>query len=233
MAENQEALAPVDEAPISEVVMRDALAIVDDREKLFQRIMQVSMAVTTNDDWCDQQGKPYMESSGAEKVARRFALRFYDKHMQRENHEDDRGHYYVYIMTGKVCFGKHPEEWLEVTGACSSRDNFFGRAHGKDKPIQDVDVCNIIKKAETNFHVRATTMFLGLRGLTWEFLSKYGISQKGKSKVNYKNKGQAASSMKAVEQAEKKSKKPFWTYDTDGKPYIFARPGKHFDLDFL
>ncbi len=216
------------EASASE--LEDALEIIERRNALFQRVMQVAIQTTSPGDWVDQDGKPYLQGSGAEKVARRFAVRVYDVNHDLENHTDDRGPYYMYITTGKVGLGTGKES-IEAIGTCSSRDNLF--SHGGKKDLKDVDRGNIMKKSYTNFLVNGITRLLGIRNLTWDELAKYGISKNGKASVQYKGASEKAAATKTAEKAEKESSKPFWTSEYNGKLYIHAREGEHFGAEYL
>lgn len=216
----------------SEGALADALDIIESRNALFQRVMQVAISATSQGDWIDQEGKPYLQASGAEKVARRFGVRIYDVEIERENLSDDNGQYYLYTVTGKAAIGNGRES-IESIGTCSSRDKFFGRAYGKNKPMQDVDIGNVKKKAYTNFMGNAITRLLGIRNLSWDDLSKYGINRSGKPGVTYQSKGAKAAETKASAKAAEGSKKPYWTSDWKGKVYLHARVGQHYDEDFL
>jgi len=216
----------------SEVALTDALDIIESRNALYQRVMQVAISATSSGDWVDQAGKPYLQASGAEKVARRFGVRIYDVEIERENLLDDNGPYYLYTVMGKAALGSGNES-MEAIGTCSSRDKFFGRANGKNKPMQDVDIGNVKKKAYTNFAGNAITRLLGIRNFTWEDLAKYGVAQNGKASVQYQSNAGRAAQTKAAQQSGDQSKKPYWTSEWKNKNYVHAKAGKHFDKDFL
>ena len=204
----------------------DTLEIINRRNELFQKILQVAIQSTSVSDWIDQNGKPYLQASGAEKIARRFAVKIYDVKIDREDYTDEAGHYYIYTVTGKAAFSGS-EEYIEAIGTCTSRDKFFGTVGGKLKKIEDVDVANIKKKAYTNFIMNAITRLLGIRNLTWEDLHKYGITKTGKAQVQYA----AAKPQKSSNGGQ--HDKPFWRSNLEGKEYIFATVGRHFDKSLL
>ena len=218
------------EEPIP-LVPKDALDIIEIRNKAFEKVLSVAISATGAADWVDMQGKPYLQGSGAEKVARRFGIRWFDAEIQREDLEDESGKYYIYTVMGKSSFGDR--EIIEAIGTCSSRDKFFGREGGKLKKIQDVDLPNIKKKAYTNFIVNAVTRLLGLRNLTWEELEKFGIRKSGKTAVRFATKTETPTSTKTSE--IKSPSKPYWTFDDEksGKVFLFAKVGKHFSEEFL
>ena len=202
------------------------------RQKLYQRVMEVAIRATSQGDWIDQNGKPYLQASGAEKVARRFGVRIFDVEIERENITDDNGIYYLYTVTGKAALGSGNES-IEAIGTCSSRDKFFGRSHGENKKMEDVDIGNVKKKAYTNFMGNAITRLLGVRNLSWEDIAKYGITRNDKSSVTYKGNEQKASETKTNQKAGQDSKKPYWKSDWQGKTYLHAKVGVHFDEAFL
>jgi hypothetical protein len=229
--ENKEVQA-IEEQPEG---LEDALEIMERRQLLFQRVMEVAIRATSQGDWVDQNGKPYLQVSGSEKVARRFGVRISDVEIERENITDDAGIYYLYTVTGKAALGNGNES-IEAIGTCSSRDKFFGRAHGEQKLMQDVDIGNIKRKAYTNFMGNAITRLLGIRNLSWEDIAKFGINKNGKASVAYKSTEQKASETKVADKAAttaSTSKKPFWPHDFNGKTYLSAVVGDHFSEEFL
>ena len=229
---NQEIQNRIDNIPIVLPAVNneeDVLNIIEKRNALFDRVMAVAIQSTNYNDWSDQAGKPYLESSGAEKCARRFGISIIDLQIAREDF-DDGEKYYLYTVIGKAKLGN---EIIEAVGTCSSRDKFFGRQNGKYKAIQDVDIANIKKKAVTNFRGNAIRQILGLNKITWETLKKYGIDRNGTSKVNYDKGASHAAETKQAQVAEFNAKKPFWQSEYNGKTYINARVGNHFSEEFL
>lgn len=219
------------EAP-PEAALQDALEIMERRQALFQRVMEVAIRATNQGDWVNQDGKPYLQASGAEKVARRFGVRIYDVEIERENITDENGAYYLYTVMGKAALGSGNES-IEAIGTCSSRDKFFGRKNGQNKPTQDVDISNIKRKAYTNFMGNAITRLLGIRNLTWEALAKFGITKNGAPAVEHKGASVKATETKKAANAAAQSKKPYWTNDYNGTTYVCARVGDHFSEEFL
>ncbi len=210
----------------------DALEIIEQRETLFRKVLAVAIGATGPGDWIDQAGKPWLQASGAEKVARRFGVRISDITSEREDIEDLNGTYYMYTTTGKAALGGGRDE-LTAIGVCTSRDRFFGKADGAFKATADVDMANIKRKSYTNFLSNAITRLLGIRNLTWDELAKYGISKGGKTSVKYDGGASKAAGTKQSANAEAAAKKPFWTNEWKGKTYINARAGKHFSKEFL
>ena len=206
----------------------DALDIIDKRSAIFEKVLAVAVNATNSNDWKDMGGKPYLESSGCEKAARRFGVSIYDVTIEREDLNDDNGRYYLYTVMGKASLGN---ESIESIGTCSSRDKFFAtniewftnkdgerKSKKTNKPIQDVDIANIKKKAYTNFMGNAVRKLLGLNNMTWEMLEKYGIGKGGSvTKVAFDKGASKAAVTKTSQLAESNAKKPFWTSEYQGK----------------
>lgn len=225
---NEQSLAIAETIPLTP---KDALEIIDTRNKVFERVLAVAVSATGAADWVDMDGKPYLQGSGAEKVARRFGIRWVVDPIDREDLEDELGKYYVYTALGKFSLGD--KETIEAIGICSSRDKFFGKVKGEFKKVQDVDLPNIKKKAYTNCVVNGVTRLLGLRNLTWDELSKYGIKKAGKSAVRYVTETQKVESSNKVQNDAKQASAPYWTSEHNGKSYLFAKMGRHFSSEFL
>ena len=157
-----------------------------ERLELMKQIETHALAQTNQHDWVDMQGKPYLQASGAEKVARFFGVSWkLSDRPTKDFSQDEKGSYYVYTCKGEFFFnGKS----IEVFGTCSQRDKFFGRDKDSTtgfKEASAVDETNIIKKSVTNCIAKGVTTVLGIRNLTWERLNKAGIYQDKASKVTY------------------------------------------------
>lgn len=205
------------------ILSEDALQIIETRNKFFERIKEIALKATSASDWLDQMGKPYLQSYGAEKVARRFGVKIVVTKMVRENRYDVEPPYYFYRVEGYAQLGKSESDRVETFGICASNDQFFSTRRGNSLPMDEVDEGNIQKAAHTNFMVRAITTLLGLRNLTWEELAKYGVTANGKSRVDYNAGAAKAAASQTSQAAEKKSDKPYWKSDYNGKTYINAK----------
>ncbi len=198
----------------------DALSIIAKRGALFDSLLDVALKSTHAHDWIDEGGKPYLQSSGAEKVARRFGIVVFDTSSEREEFEDEGGKYYMFTVTGKIGFNQN--EFIQVIGTCTTRDKFLCKKNGAFKKLQDIDISSVKKKAYTNFMNTGIQKLIGLRNLTWEGLSKYGIGKGGKQQVQRK-----------TEEKTDVPKIPMWTAVQQGKSYLFAKSGRHFGAGFL
>lgn len=172
---------------VSESDLEAALKIAERNEQLAKKIKLIAIKQTNPKDWVDQDGKPYLQSTGAEKVARVFGIswRICDGYPKRETHKDEAGSYYMYSSKGEFFMGGST---IESVGTCSQRDKFFGQKGGEFRSESEIDVTNIIRKAVTNMEVNGITRILGIRNLTWEELAEAGIHKEKASAVNYKTK---------------------------------------------
>lgn len=155
--------------------------------ELVKQIKILAIKQTNKHDWVDMQGKPYLQSSGAEKIARLFGIswKICEGYPKREDKQDDKGAYYIYSYKGEFTMGGKS---IEVIGTCSQRDKFFGKDKNSEtgfKAASDVDITNIMKKANTNMINRGITTLLGIRNLTWEEVKQGGVDSTQTAKVTY------------------------------------------------
>jgi hypothetical protein len=158
------------------------LAVAEAAEKRIdavQRIKGLALRVTNHQDWTDQGGKPYLQVSGSEKVARLFGISWRLNEPMREDHED--GHF-TYTFKGYFTMGTAE---IEVIGTRSSSDPFFSKKG--TVPPSEIDRNDVKKGAMTNCIGNGITRLLGIRNLTWEEVRSGGVQQDKVGKVEYKN----------------------------------------------
>lgn len=156
-------------------------------EKLIAKVKQIAIKATNQNDWVDMEGKPYLQSSGAEKIARLFGISWrIIKGPTKEMSTDENGSFFIYSYTGEFSMGS---KTIEITGTCSQKDKFFGKRQGKLKLLSEIDECSIIKKAQTNMVVRGITTILGIRNLTWAEIRGGGVTQSATAAVSYTGTG--------------------------------------------
>src|SRR3990167_1193903 len=110
----------------------DFLALAEKRVESVQRIKQIALKITNKNDWVDQEGKPYLQASGAEKVARLFGINWSKQSHRKEFSSDDRGPFFFYVYTAD--FFLRGGDSVSAVGTCSSRDKFFADRKGEWKP---------------------------------------------------------------------------------------------------
>lgn len=173
----------------NEMVTEEDLEVAVNRAErtvaLVTKIKSLVFKLTNNNDWVDMQGKPYLQSSGAEKVARPFGVSWKLEKPIKETISDEKGTYYMYSCKGQFTLGG---KTIEVIGTCSQKDKFFGRDKNSEtglKLASEIDETNIIKKATTNTIAKGITTILGIRNMKWEELEAAGIHKDKSAKVTY------------------------------------------------
>ena len=154
-----------------------------------KKIKTLSLKMTNAHDWTSQQDKPYLQVSGAEKVARLFGISWRIDEPIFTVEED--GHF---SFTYKGYFSLNGAE-IEAIGTRSSRDDFFSVRYRKDKdgkpekyrrPPSEIDKGDVKKAAYTNCVGNGVTRILGIRNLTWDDLAEAGIRKEDVQSIDYK-----------------------------------------------
>ena len=167
------------------VIMDDRLIqLADQAERRIDAMLTIKRAVlriTNSKDWIDQQGKPYLQVSGSEKVGRLFGLSWdVDKNPTIDEYPD--GHF-TYIFRGTFMW---ENSTITAEGSRSSRDPFFSKRKGESIPPSEIDRRDVRMAAYTNLLGNGITRLLGIRNLTWEEVQAGGIKKGESSKVTYK-----------------------------------------------
>lgn len=172
------------------------LMVADQAEKRVEamtKIKRMALKLTNRHDWVDQDGKPYLQSSGAEKVARLFGISWRISEPTIENLE---GGHYIVTYTGEFSLAGAT---IEAVGTRSSKDGFFKKyryADGKrvgELPASEIDRGDVKKSAYSNLLGNGITRLLGIRNLTYEdLLECAGLRQQDISSIAYKKQGKVA-----------------------------------------
>lgn len=139
------------------------------------RIMSASLKITNERDWILIAGVPYLQETGATKVARLFGIGWSIENPILETDTD--GHF-TYSYKGKFTMGNIS---IEAEGSRSSRDEFFTGKEDKEKgktakKPQDIDKRDVKMSAYTNCINNGIKRILpGLRNLTVEDMTKAGL----------------------------------------------------------
>lgn len=160
------------------------------------KIKQLALKVTNPRDWTNQQGNPYLQVSGAEKIANLFNVSWSFLTPEPICDTEADGHY-TYTFQGRFTMGGRS---IEVEGSRSSKDSFFKQnlykkegGLDREKTVDERDNRRDVKMAAlTNLLGNGITRLLGIRNLTWDDLEKFaGIRQEDVlGKVEYKKKGE-------------------------------------------
>ena len=165
-------------------------AIAEQAEKRINaviKIKQIVLKVTNQHDWIDQNGKPYLWTSGAEKIARVFGISW---RIDEPVCDAMEGGHYSYTYKGYFTLGGVT---IEAIGSRSSKDGFF-KKYGKEKdgegnkvelPASEIDKGDVKKSAYTNCIGNGITRLLGIRNMSWEELQAAGISRDKSGRVDY------------------------------------------------
>jgi hypothetical protein len=167
--------------------------------ELFNRIKLVALKLTKTQDWVDQSGNPYLMDRGAENVAIAFGVDISDVSIKMEWNEDNKGRYYSFTATGKA-YSKKLGRYVEDIGVCSQRDKFFGYDSRKReyRPIEDVDMANIKRKAVTNLFNRLIKRVIGLMNVTMDDLKQAGVDISKIGKIDYSKEKEVSESGKEI-----------------------------------
>lgn len=194
------------------VITNDGLlALADKAEKQIEAIRKIKgivLKVTNPQDWVDQNGKPYLQSSGGEKVARVFGISW---RIDEPSFEVEPDGHFQYTYKGYFSLGGAT---IEAIGTRSSKDGFFKR-YGNDAetgesvtlPPSEIDKGDVKKSAYTNLIGNGITRLLGIRNLTWEEVEaggKFSRNQCGRVAYNKKEDQAAASDASAKRQEHNK-----------------------------
>lgn len=180
----------VEQGEQQDLVVKDeqfelAIERADRLAETLNKVLGIATRRTNPTDWVDQQGKPYLTASGAEKIMGVFGVSMKDLKTEREDREDDKGRYYIYTMMATF-FWKGGS--IEAIGTRSTRDKFFAwDSYKKEwKALSEVDERDIKTACYSNLMVNGVTRLLGIRSLTWEMLEQFGVKRGSSASINYK-----------------------------------------------
>jgi len=172
------------------------------RVDALNKIKRAALKATNPRDWTDQNGNPYLQVSGSEKVGRVFGMSW---RINEPLQEIEEGGHFSYTYKGEFSLAGAT---IEVIGTRSSKDPFFKRYKGSGEnrvelPPSEIDKTDVKKAALTNLFGNGITRMLGLRNLTWEDLKEFaGITRDQVGKVDYKKNGKAQDKSIASEGAQ-------------------------------
>ena len=198
--------------PDAEMSIIDITRSVEEVEKsvdLFNKISMISLKLTKPKDWIIQ-GKDglYLMDSGAERIAIAFGIHTaVIGEPKKEWHEDETGRYYLFRVSGKA-YSRKLGRYVEDIGTCSQRDKFFGTSGGELKPMEDVDVTMIMKKAMTNLTVQLIKRVAGILSTDMDDLKEAGLDMSKFRKVEYKESSKKAD--KTLNQEDIEKRREIW-----------------------
>jgi len=171
----------------------DIAAHAEERLAALDKIKKVALKLTNPNDWVDENGKPYLQGSGAEKVARLFGVSW--RIFEPAEEDIGQGHYII-TYKGEFALGG---AIITAIGTRSSKDGFFKKyKYAGDERIElppsEIDKGDVKKAAYTNLLGNGITRLLGIRNLTYEDLREFaGITKEQITSVSYRKGGKPAS----------------------------------------
>jgi hypothetical protein len=200
--------ADVQAAPdaLLEMNVDNVLALAERADKMvtaLNKIMLAAIKITTERDWCLIGGTPYLQESGAAKVARLFGISWKIHEGYPKVERDGDGYpSYTYRMTFTLGGAS-----IEQDGSRSSRDEFFAGKRTdkngnalKQKTVDEIDLADVKRAAYTNCLNRGIKAILpGLRNLDAETIERNGINLGGASGYTFKSGSKGGNTGKAEE----------------------------------
>ena len=159
------------------------------RVDALNKIKRAALKSTNRNDWVDQSGKPFLQSSGSEKIARIFGVSW--KIDEPVFDREESGHFSVTYKGYFTVAGAT----IEAIGSRSSKDGFFKKysysgENRTELPPSEIDKTDVQKAAFSNLLGNGITRLLGIRNLTYEDLQEFaGITPEMIGRVDYKKGG--------------------------------------------
>ncbi len=184
----------------------NVLALADRADKMvsaLNKIMHAAIKVTTAKDWCLIGGTPYLQESGATKVARLFGICWQIHEGYPKAERDDDGYpTYSYRMTFRM-----GGQSIEAEGMRNARDEFFAGKRTdkngnplKQKSLDEIDLADVKRAAYTNCLNRGIKAILpGLRNLDISVLEQNGINIGNSGGYSFKTGTRGGNSGKAAD----------------------------------
>lgn len=182
----------------------NVMALAERADKMvsaLNKIMAAAIKITTSKDWCLIGGTPYLQETGASKVARLFGIcwKIHDGYPKVE-YDGDRYPTYTYRMTFRM-----GGQQIEAEGMRSAHDEFFtGKKTGKNseplkqKTVDEIDLADVKRAAYTNCLNRGIKGILpGLRNLDVSDLERGGINLGKASGYTFKSGSKGGNTGKA------------------------------------
>ncbi|MGH7207834.1 MAG: hypothetical protein ACREIL_00465, partial [Nitrospiraceae bacterium] len=183
---------------IKEVEMLEAFAAVAERRAIaMDKIIHYALKRTHPQDWIDMSGKPYLQESGALRIANHFGISGGKPEGPMFEFESD-GHYTVMFKNTYTLSFAGITNQMGSVGIRSSQDPFFTRRYEGDKQYDldaaDVDRQSVIQSALANCNANGVKDLLGLNNLTWDQVELFtGFKREHCGVVPFKGAGRGKS----------------------------------------
>lgn len=134
------------------------------------KIMSAALKITSEHDWTLIGGKPYLQESGATKVARLFGISW---QIGNPKIECDAEGYKTFTYKGRF---EMRGQFIECEGSRSMKDDFFGGKPDARKSVDEISERNVRQAAYTNCINNGIKRIIpGLRGIDVKTLEDAGI----------------------------------------------------------
>ncbi len=137
------------------------------------KIMKAALSITTEKDWVLIGGTPYLQESGATKVARLFGVNW--QFLGEPKVEVDSEGYKTFTYRARFILNN---QFIECEGSRSAKDDFFVK-QGKDKPLKkpdEIDIRDVKLSAYTNcINNGIKRLIPGLRNIDISTLEDAGL----------------------------------------------------------
>lgn len=156
------------------------------------KIMSAALKITTEHDWCLIGGKPYLQETGATKVARLFGISI--QLLGQPVVECDPQGYKTFTYNARFML---KDQFVEAEGSRSMKDEFFA-GKGKSKKPDEIDERDVKMAAYTNcLNNGIKRLIPGLRNIDVSQLAEAGLDVDKISGYTFKKGTQGGNSGKA------------------------------------
>lgn len=161
--------------------------------KAMNRIMEAALKITSEYDWVLVGGKPYLQESGATKIARLFGISWQMiGHVQID--VDNEG-YKTFTYKARFML---KDQFIECEGSRSMKDDFFGKKGGTLKKPDEIDERNVKMSAYTNcINNGIKRLIPNLRNIDVSVLEAAGLDASKMEGYSFKTGSKGGSSKKA------------------------------------
>lgn len=172
-------IAPIPQQPtggLLDTTTDNILYMAEKAEKYIEamnRIMDAALKITNELDWVLIGGTPYLQESGATKVARLFGISI--QLLGAPTVEFDGSGYKTYTYKARFML---KDQFIECEGSRSMKDDFFAK-QGKDKPLKkpdEIDERDVKMAAYTNcINNGIKRLIPNLRNIDVDTLARAGL----------------------------------------------------------
>lgn len=159
------------------------------------RIMDAALKITNELDWVLIGGKPYLQESGATKVARLFGISI--QLIGKPDVSFDNEGYKTFTYKARFML---KDQFIECEGSRGMKEDFFAKA-GKDKPLKkpdEIDERDVKMAAYTNcINNGIKRLIPNLRNIDVATLERAGLDVSRISGYTFKDGGKGGNSKKA------------------------------------